>query len=284
VNTDPQLLDDPITATGICDFVTNQTRKRLVWDLPLRAFHWLLAVSIFAAWGTAQLGFAWMYWHMRLGYWIMGLLFFRVIWGFVGPIHARFTSFIRGPKTVMGYMRGFGRAGEVPRSAGHNPLGGLMVILMLSLLGIQACTGLFATDDITWSGPYAGLVSDSTASQLTGLHHLNFNFIWAAIALHLAAILYYAMVRKNNLVPAMLTGWKPAEDVPVGEAIDSSQLWKAAVVIAVSWGLVYWILSAAPPTARQTQAWASFVSASSIICLDSRHGSSCTTDRRPRLP
>ncbi len=222
--------------------------RRLVWDLPLRVFHWLFAASILASWGTAQLGFTWMQWHLYLGYWMMGLLLFRIIWGFIGPRHARFTSFVKGPAEVWRYARGFtGGAAEAVRSVGHNPLGGLMVILMLLLVAFQVSTGLFATDDVTWTGPFYPAVSDALAKTLTALHHLNFNFIWAAMGLHVAAIAWYAWVKKQNLVPAMLTGWKPAEAVPAGEAIASSQLWKAAIVIALSAAVVWWILHQAPP-------------------------------------
>ena len=220
--------------------------RRLVWDLPLRLFHWLFAAGILACWGTAQLGFAWMRWHMWLGYCIMGLLFFRLIWGFIGPKHARFIGFLKSPSAVLNYARGLAGVGVVVRSVGHNPLGGLMVIVMLMLVAVQVYTGLFSTDDITWSGPYNGTVSDATAERLTGLHHLNSNFIWSAIGLHLAAIIYYAFVKKENLVPAMLTGRKPAEAVPVDQAITGSELWKAAIVIAICGGAVYWILTAAP--------------------------------------
>jgi cytochrome b len=220
--------------------------RRLVWDLPLRAFHWLFALSILASWGTAELGFTWMRWHIRLGFWVMGLLVFRLIWGVIGPRHARFSSFLKGPTSIMRYARGLRGAGQIVRSVGHNPLGGLMVILMLTLVAFQVGTGLFATDDITWYGPYYGTVSESLAGTLTSLHHLNFNFIWAAIALHLSAILYYAYGKKQSLVPAMLTGFKPAEAVPVEEAINSSELWKASLVIATSAAVVYWIVSAAP--------------------------------------
>jgi cytochrome b len=221
--------------------------QRLVWDLPLRVFHWLFAASILASWATAEAGFEWMKVHMRLGYWMIGLLLFRIVWGFVGPRHARFSSFLKGPRTVWHYARGLGaKAGEAVVSVGHNPLGGLMVILMLLLAAFQATTGLFATDDIAWSGPYNASVSDSLAHRLTALHHANFNLILGAMVLHVLAIGYYAKVKRQNLVPAMLTGWKPAEAVPASEAISSSELVKAAIIIALSAGAVYWLLSAAP--------------------------------------
>jgi cytochrome b len=122
-----------------------------------------------------------------------------------------------------------------------------MVIFMLVLATVQVGTGLFATDDITWTGPYNPAVSGATGKLLTSVHHLNFNLIWLATGLHIAAILFYAIVKKDNLVPAMLTGWKPAHAVPADRAINSSELWKAAVVIAVAAGFVYWVLSCAPP-------------------------------------
>jgi len=224
--------------------------KRLVWDLPLRLFHWLFAVSIFASWATAQPGSQWMKIHMRLGYWMIGLLLFRIIWGFVGPRHARFTSFLKGPTTVWGYAKGLaGRAAVASESVGHNPLGALMVVAMLLLVALQVTTGLFATDDIVWTGPYYPSVSGGTAQRLTAVHHANFNLILTAIALHIIAIVYYTFVKRQPLVPAMVTGFKPAAAVPEHEAIRGSQLIKAAIVIALASGAVYFLVTAAPPPA-----------------------------------
>jgi cytochrome b len=216
--------------------------KRLVWDLPLRLFHWLLVLSLAASWGTAELGFDWMQIHMYLGYWTIGLLVFRIIWGFIGPRHARFASFLTGPQGLWRYARGLA-AGTMIQTAGHNPLGGISVIVMLVLVGFQAGTGLFATDDIVWTGPYNPAVSGAMADKLTSLHHANFNIILAAVALHILAITFYFLVKKQNLVGAMLHGKKV---VPPHEAISKSEIVKAIIVIAISAGLVYWLLSAAP--------------------------------------
>lgn len=224
--------------------------RRLVWDLPLRAFHWLFAASILASWATATLGgFNWMQWHIRLGYWMIGLLSFRVLWGFVGPRHARFASFLAGPRAMWRYAKGLTGSAEPIFTAGHNPLGGVMVIIMLLLVAFQVSTGLFATDDIAWTGPYNPTVSSATAHYLTRLHHLNFNLIWAAIALHVGAIIYYALIKKQNLVPPMVTGWKRAEAVSADEAIESSELWKALIVMVVCVGIVYAVLAGAPHVA-----------------------------------
>jgi cytochrome b len=220
--------------------------RRLVWDLPLRLFHWLLVISIFASWGTAKLGFGWMKWHFWFGYWVIGLLVFRLIWGVVGPRHARFRNFLKRPSKVLAYVRRLAGTAQIEGSVGHNPLGGLMVVVMLGLLAVQACTGLFATDDIAWAGPYNAAVSATAAGRLTNLHHVNFKIIWCAIGLHLLAILYYTWIKKEALVSAMVTGEKPAEAVPPGQTISGSQLWKALGVILLCCVIVYLILREAP--------------------------------------
>jgi cytochrome b len=222
--------------------------RRLVWDLPLRLFHWLLALSLGALWATGEAGFDWMQYHMYLGYWTLGLIVFRIIWGFVGPRHARFGNFVAGPAAIWRYAKGLA-AGTMIQSVGHNPLGGISVILMLVLLGFQVTTGLFATDDILWTGPYNGAVSSDTADRLTSLHHLNFNIILAAVALHIMAIAFYFLVKKQNLIGSMLHGRKPAQFVPEHEAITTSEIVKAVIVIAISAALVYWLVSAAPEPA-----------------------------------
>jgi cytochrome b len=219
--------------------------KRLVWDLPLRVFHWLFALSIAASWATAKAGFEYMQYHFYLGYWMIGLVVFRVIWGFIGPRHARFSNFLHGPSTLLKYFRSL-TGGEPLITPGHNPAGGLMVIVMMAMVALQAGTGLFATDDIAWSGPYNPAVDGSLAGKLTSLHHANFNWILGAIALHLLAIGFYWLVKKQNLVVPMFTGHKPAAWVAEHEAITSSELMKALIVILISSGLVYWLIGAAP--------------------------------------
>ncbi len=213
----------------------------MVWDVPTRLFHWLLVLTLIGLYTTAKLGFDWMPWHMRLGYFMIGMLIFRVIWGLVGTRHARFVNFIRGPGSMLQYLKGS------LKTVGHNPLGAGMVLIMLILLMVQTATGLFSTDDVAYTGPYNPSVSHDLAEQLTGIHHKNFNLILAAVVLHLCAIVFYTFVRREPLVPAMFHGHNPADHVPLNEAVTDSQLWKALIVIAVAGGCVYWLLHAAPP-------------------------------------
>jgi cytochrome b len=212
---------------------------RLVWDLPTRLFHWLLVATLIALYVTAKRGD--MPLHMTLGKFMIGMLIFRIIWGLIGPRHARFINFVKGPSSILQYLKGG------IKSVGHNPLGAGMVLLMLLLLIVQVTTGLFSTDDIAYFGPYNGAVSHAWGEKLTGFHHKNFNLILAAVVLHLCAIAYYTFVKKERLVAAMIHGHKDAQHVPVHEAITGSQLWKALIVIAVAGGCVYWLLHAAPP-------------------------------------
>lgn len=220
------------------------TEKRLVWDLPLRLFHWLLVASMVASYITAKL-IDDRQWHFYVGYWTLGLLIFRILWGFLGPRHARFTNFVRSPSAIWLYFKGLFNKGSSP-SIGHNPVGGLMVLVMLVLMTLQAVTGLFTTDAVIWAGPYNPAVSENTASLLSTVHYWNFNFILAAVGLHIAAIVFYAFYKNQNLVVPMLHGHKPAVLVPEHEAIRSSQLLKALVVSLIAAGFVYWLLAHAP--------------------------------------
>ncbi len=190
---------------------SNLTNRIKVWDLPTRLFHWLLVALFIAAWITAEQGPAWMERHMQIGYALLTLLLFRLLWGIYGSDTARFSRFLRGPVTVTLYLAALLR--REPESAdkshmGHNPLGGWSVIAMLVFLLLQAGTGLFANDDIYNEGPLASWVNNATSGELTRIHKLNFNLLLGLIGLHISAILFYLLVKRENLVWPMFTGFK----------------------------------------------------------------------------
>jgi cytochrome b len=190
-----------------------------VWDLPIRFFHWLLVISIVSLYVTAQLGGNWMEWHVRFGYFTLGLVTFRIVWGCIGSHHARFVNFVRGPGAVIGYLKGLIK-NDAPHFLGHNPMGALSVIALLGSVLFQAVTGLFSNDDILLEGPYVSMVSKSTSDFLTKLHHLNSDLMLILIGVHLAAIAFYFFKKKENLVKAMLSGDKPVDDNEgLGEAV-----------------------------------------------------------------
>ena len=224
--------------------------KRLVWDLPTRLFHWLLALSILASYLTAEPGSTTMQWHFYLGYWTLGLIIFRVLWGLIGPRHARFSNFIPGPAKLASYVRTLFKRDSVP-AVGHNPLGGLAVLLLLGMVAIQATSGLFIADDIVWTAPWNPAVSSETAEWLGGIHHQNFEILQWVILLHVLTVLFYRFYKRQNLLTPMLTGYKPSHLVPAGEAIDGSQLVKALVIALLSAAAVYTMLAMAPPPVEE---------------------------------
>ncbi len=223
--------------------------KRLVWDLPTRLFHWLLALDILGLYLTAQAGDPIMEWHFRLGYVALGLVVFRIIWGFVGPRHARFSTFLAGPGTVFRYLATFLRRDSVA-APGHNPVGALMVILLLLMVGFQAITGLFTSDDIVFAGPYNGAVDGALAAKLGGWHHLNFSILQWAILAHVVAVLFYLVFKRQNLIGAMFSGRKPAHVVSETEAISGSQLVKALIIAAIVAAGIWYLVASAPPPAE----------------------------------
>ena len=218
-------------------------QNKLIWDLPTRLFHWLLVASVVAQYITAEWLDNAVQWHFYIGYFMLGLLTFRVIWGFVGPTYAKFSQFVKGPKAVIGYIGNLFNKNSVP-VAGHNPLGGWFVLVMLILLFVQAISGLFMSDDIFLDGPYRHAVSESTLDIMNTLHHLAFDILIWVIALHIAAILFYAVYKKQKLVPPMVHGKKATND----KAIVSSRLWLALVVALISAAAVYYAVEIAPPT------------------------------------
>lgn len=204
-------------------------QKKLIWDLPVRIFHWLLVVLIAGAWYTVSISGN-MDQHMFIGQSILVLLIFRLIWGFVGSRYARFGNFIFNPREILNYARSlFGR--KSGGYAGHNPTGSLAVFAMLALVGVQVITGLFATDvDEFAQGPLNGLVSSSTAYAITDIHYANINFLLALIGLHIVAILFYLFFKRDNLILPMLTG-KKADPGNSLNAIGSSKLGLAIGVL-----------------------------------------------------
>jgi cytochrome b len=159
------------------------------------------------AFSSAFLGGTAMEYHLRCGYAILGLVLFRLGWGVLGGHASRFTSFVKGPREVLAYARALAK-GDAPRHLGHNPLGALSILAMLTMLGLQAVTGLFANDDIFTAGPLSVLVSKSASDTVTGVHRVSQQALMLLIALHLAAVIFYWWVKGENLIVPMITGRK----------------------------------------------------------------------------
>jgi cytochrome b len=182
--------------------------KIRVWDLPVRLFHWTLVVLMVVSYFTGRWGGDWMKFHFWSGYGILTLILFRIAWGFVGSTTARFSDFVKGPGAALGHLRElFGRHG--PHDAGHNPMGGAMVVVRL--FSADTDTGLV-------TGPLAGKIADAAIDKVTAFHHFWVNVLLALVAAHVAAVLVYLVWKRHNLVGAMVTGRKPVEQVvPPGQ-------------------------------------------------------------------
>lgn len=179
-----------------------------IWDPLLRGFHWLLAASVVTTWLLGKFGPAQMTLHFWLGYFIIGLLAFRLVWGFIGPETARFSHFVRGPGAILRYASGMFRR-EPSYFHGHNPLGALSVIAMLALLAAQATTGLYVDpEDYINVGPLADTVSSATRKTMLSLHHIMSSLIFVLVLLHVGIILFYRFWKRENLIEPMVTGWK----------------------------------------------------------------------------
>lgn len=197
-----------------------------VWDLPLRLFHWLLVVAIAGALVTVNLGDGWMRWHQRFGLAVVGLMTFRLVWGFCGSTHARFASFFPIPVRLIRHWRGQWH------QPGHTPIGALSVLAMLSLFSFQALTGLFATDDVSFSGPWAGEVASSISRTLSGWHRATEELVYALVGVHLLAIAVHRL-RGKRLIGAMLHGCKEADQRASRPEPASHSALAIALVLAV---------------------------------------------------
>jgi cytochrome b len=217
----------------------------LVWDLPVRLMHWTLVLAVAGAWATQELEGDWFKYHVWCGYMVLVVAATRVVWGFVGTRHARFTAFVRGPRAVFGYARTMLGAAAAPH-AGHNPLGALMVLALLAMLLVQAMTGLFANDQIMSTGPLFGYVDSATSDRLTTIHKQLFDLLLVAIGLHVSAALLYLFVKHDNLILPMITGRKPGALVAPEDRITASRSWLAALVLGALAAALYAVVRAAP--------------------------------------
>jgi cytochrome b len=209
--------------------------KRTVklWDLPVRLVHWSLVVLLPALWWTWRSGRTPL--HEKLGYITLGLLLFRILWGSFGSSTARFANFVKGPRVIAAYLRG-----GSPRSVGHNPLGALSVLALLGLMIVEAGFGLFAEDiDGEESGALARFVSYETADWAREWHAVLFNVILAVVAVHVLAILFYLLVKRDNLVGPMVTGRKAFEE-PIAEPV-MAPAWRIIAAAVIAAAIAWWI-------------------------------------------
>jgi cytochrome b len=205
-----------------------------VWDVPVRLVHWLIVTLIAVSWWTAENNE--LEYHRFSGYALLGLLAFRIYWGFAGTHTARFANFVRGPGAIVHYLRG------AERTVGHNPLGALSVIVLLLLLAAQIGLGLFAVDvDGIESGPLSHLVSFDTGRECAELHEELFNVLIGFVVLHVAAVLFYLFVKRENLIGAMIHGRR---ELPGNAAVPQERFPVVRCIVGVILaGVVVWYIT-----------------------------------------
>jgi len=214
------------------------SRARIrVWDVPTRLVHWLVVLLVAFSWWTAENGR--MEWHRWSGYTVLGLVIFRIYWGIAGSSTARFREFVRGPRATVGYLKGSWAA-----APGHNPLGALSVIALLALLAAQVVLGLFAVDvDGIESGPLSTYVSFEAGRAAAGWHESVFNVLTAFIALHVVAVGYYVVVRKQALVAAMVHG-KRAYPEPLPQPVRPASFARLLIGVVLAAGCTWMVARA----------------------------------------
>ncbi|MCQ8105777.1 cytochrome b/b6 domain-containing protein [Methylomonas sp. SURF-2] len=211
-----------------------------VWDWPLRLFHWLLVLSVLGAYLTGKEGGDWTDWHARFGSAILGLLVFRLIWGFIGNTHARFSNFFPTVPRLFAYIKGDWHG------VGHNPVGALAVLALLSVLLILVGSGLFANDDIAFEGPLYSLIDKDLSDKLSGWHIRAVNVLLILVAIHVTAIGFYQHVKKNDLIKPMLTGKKKLPGTLAPTAVASVGIARFVIGVLLSVSVVWYVWGGDP--------------------------------------
>ena len=205
-----------------------------IWDGFVRGYHWLQAGLIVGCWWTAEQGE--MVWHQWAAMTLLALWISRVLWGLVGSDTAKFSNFVKGPIATLKFASQM-LTGKHPVSVGHDPLGAWMILALLTVVGLQMLSGLFATDEIFTEGPLAASVSADVATRLTQFHHFNFNILLALAATHILVVLILQL-RGESLISPMVSGKKSFAETPEVD-LKMKAPWLAWVVFAVVWGGLY---------------------------------------------
>ncbi|MBY6064743.1 cytochrome B [Pseudidiomarina sediminum] len=207
--------------------------KVKIWDSFVRGYHWLMVLAVAGLWWTGENGE--MEWHLKIAIVLGSLLLARLVWALVGSENARFRAFVRGPREVLAHAKHMRAKNYTPGNT-HNAMGGWAVLALWLVLAVQLTTGLFATDEIFFSGPLASLVSGDWQGTLTDIHEGNFNVLLALVGLHVFAIVVYRL-RGINLLAAMLHGKR--ENVTAPRLRPSLIAWAVAALLAAS-GWYFW--------------------------------------------
>ncbi len=210
----------------------------LAWDLPTRLFKWALVVAVITAWVSSGFDDPAMTVHKAAGYTVLTLVIYRILWGFFGGTTALFSTFLESPAAIVAYLKTV-RSGTERPYLGHNPAGGLMIIALLLACAVQVTLGLFSSDGVMASGPFADAIGETWSSRAATLHSIWFYVILGLAVVHIGVNLFHQFVKRDNLIGAMVTGRKArAPFADVRNPKRGSPL-TALLCLAVATGLVY---------------------------------------------
>jgi len=215
-------------------------KKIRVWDLPVRLFHWTLVILLITTVLTQKIDGIAIRWHLLSGYAILTLLLFRIVWGLVGSCYVRFANFFHSPRAVLAYLR-HPKTDAKQSYHGHSPLGSLSVFALLLVLLAQVLLGVFSNDGTGSGGPMAQYINKELSDSFNWLHRrIAAPMIAALVALHIVAIVYYAVHKKQNLIVPMITGDKVIDsDGPSANDSWTMRLFATAILavcaVAVCW-------------------------------------------------
>ncbi len=194
----------------------------LVWDWPVRVGHWLLVAAFLVAWLTAE-SEAWRLLHVGAGGVMVGVVLFRLVWGVVGTSHARFRAFVRPFSDVQAYLSALAK-GSPPHATGHNPAGGWAIVALLAMVLLTAITG--------W-------VNYQFSGWAEKLHEAFANILLVLVSLHVGGVFVGSAAHRENLIRAMVTGYKYDEP---HEAINAPAIWGVPLVLAAALGCGWWMV------------------------------------------
>jgi cytochrome b len=229
-------MNDTSASRADNDARASGTIRILVWDAPVRVFHWLMVALFAGAWLTAE-SERWRLLHATLGYTMVGLVAFRIVWGLMGTRYARFSSFVRSPAAVIRYMVSLVK-GRPERHVGHNPAGAIAIVAMLLMTWAVGATGWAAYNST--GGEWLGELHEGVASAMLAL-----------VAVHVAAVLASSLLHHENLIGAMVTGYKSGR---ANEGIRTARWGFAALIMAaaIAWWWTQWRAAPPSPLANQT--------------------------------
>jgi len=216
-------------------------KSTLVWDWPVRISHWLMVLLFTGLILTGKSDEDYIQYHFYMGYGLSSVIVARVLYGFYGSRYALFSQFVKSPKTILNYAKSL-LSGHPKKYLGHNPLGALMVVVLLLVLSVQWGTGLFTSDEIFWFGPFYSLISENLASQLASIHHFLPDWLLGLVAIHVLAVLYHELCFKERLIDAMIHGRKPSQLTPVSQVKTPRWGVVFSLLMGLSWLAVLWMV------------------------------------------